>query len=119
MEVFDLIPYPNETLTFILRGLDPARTVLFSTPMTELPGFGEYSATVDVPNDVAEGNYKVEIENSNGVFRKIGYMRIVSDTEYHFVNDFGDFNRELSAIEIEDQLEDEFIQAQNPEFEVG
>ena len=67
MEVFDLIPYANESLAFVIRGLDPTRAVLFSAPMTEMPGFGEYSATVAVPNDVAEGNYKVEIENSNGV----------------------------------------------------
>lgn len=117
MDVFDLIPYANESLAFVIRDLGPARTVLFSAPMTELPGFGEYSATVAVPTDVAEGSYKVEIENSNGVFRKIGYMRIVSDTEYHFVNDFGDFNREITAQDIEDQLEDEFNAP--PEFEVG
>ena len=108
MEVFDLIPYPNETLAFVIRDLDPARTVLFSAPMTEMPGFGEYSATVVVPNDVTEGNYKVEIENSNGVMRRVGYMRIVNETEYHFVNDFGDFNREVSTEEIENQLDDEF-----------
>ena len=108
MDVFDLIPYANESLAFVIRDLDPTRTVLFSAPMTELPGFGEYSATVTVPTDVAAGNYKVEIENSNGVFRRIGYMRIVSNTEYHFVNDFGDFEREPTATEIEDELDNDF-----------
>ena len=119
MEVFDLIPYPNETLTFVLRELTSARDVVFSGNMSVMPGFGEYSVTIDIPVDVAPGNYKSEIVNDAGGYRKIGYMRIVSDVEYHFVNDFGDFNREPSAQDIEDQLEDEFIQAQNPEFEVG
>ena len=108
MEIFDLIPYANETLAFVIRDLDPSRTVLFSAPMSEMPGFGEYSATVAVPTDVAAGNYKVEIENSNGVFRRIGYMRVVDDSEYHFVNDFGDFEREPSAIEIDDELNNNF-----------
>ena len=108
IEVFELVPYSNEILTFVLRELTNTRDVVFSGNMSAMPGFGEYSVPIDVPLDVAPGNYKAEIVNDSGVYRKIGYMRIVSPTEYHFVDDFGDFEREPSSTEIEDELNNNF-----------
>ena len=73
-----------------------------------MPRFGEYSTEIEVPTDLTTGNYYVRIFNDSGINRKIGYLRIVSNTEYHFINDFGDFEREPSATEIDDQLNNKF-----------
>ena len=108
MDVFVLVPYTGEDLTLEIYNLDPARSVAASQALDEMPRFGEYMTEVEVPTDLQPGNYYVRIFNAQGVNRKIGYMRIVSDTEYHFVSDFGDFNRELTAQDIEDQLDDDF-----------
>ena len=117
MDVFVLVPYAGEELTMEVYNLDPARSIAAAQALDEMPRFGEYMTEVEVPDDLATGNYYVRIFNDQGVNRKIGYMRIVSNTEYHFVNDFGDFNREITTQDIEDQLEDEFIQP--PPFEVN
>ena len=108
MEVFELIPYANETLTFEVRNFDATQTIAFDGAMSSTNAFGLYTIQVAVPAQLAPGNYYVRIFNDQGVNRKIGFMRVVDDNEYHFVNDFGDFEREPSAIEIEDELNNNF-----------
>lgn len=108
MDIFVLVPYSGEDLTLEIYNLDSARSIAASQPLDEMPRFGEYSTEVEVPTDLAIGNYYVRVFNDRGVNRKIGYLRIVSNTEYHFVNDFGDFEREPSATEIDDQLNNKF-----------
>ena len=108
MEVFVLIPYADEELTMEIYNLDPERSIAAEQAVDPMPRFGEYMTEIEVPDDLAIGNYYVRFFNGAGVNRKIAYMRIVSNTEYHFVDDFGDFGREPSAIEIEDELNNNF-----------
>ena len=105
MEVFALVPYADTDLIFEVYNLDENRTVALSEFMDQMPRFGEYRVEIEVPTSLAIGNYYFRIFNEQGVNRKIGYVRIVSPTEYHIVEDFGDFEREPSAIEIEDELQ--------------
>ena len=106
-------------MTVELRSLDAARTEQFVTTMTATPAFGEYVAEVNVPGDAPIGDYYIRIYNDSDVTRKIGYLQIVSETEYHLIGGLDNLDTEITTQDIEDQLEDEFIQAQNPEFEVG
>ena len=108
MDFFILIPYAGEELTMEIYNLDPARSLAAGQALDEMPRFGEYMTEIEVPTDLSIGNYYFRIFNEQGVNRKIGYVRIVSNTEYHIVEDFGDFGRELSAIEIEDELNNNF-----------
>ena len=108
MEVFVLVPYADTDLLFEVYNLDENRTVAFLESMDQMPRFGEYRVEIDVPISLPIGNYYFRIFTDLGVNRKIGYIRIVSPTEYHIVDDFGDFEREPSAIEIEDELNNNF-----------
>ena len=108
MEVFVLIPYADDDLTMEIYNLDASRSIALLDSLDQLPRFGEYTIEFEIPDDISIGNYYFRVFNDQGVNRKIGYMRIVSDTEYHFVDDFGDFEREPSATDIEDELSNNF-----------
>lgn len=135
MDIFSIIPYDGEDLSIEFRNLDSTRSLEHSTAMTPTGAFGEYQVSVTVGADPANpgvpaedlfvGSYYVRIYNDAGTNRKIGYVRIVSATEYHFVSEFGDLLREPSAAEIDaelddehDELIDEINENQPPQFEI-
>ena len=117
MIVFQLVEFENEVLTFQIEELDTG-TVVSSETMTATVHKFEYTVDIDATTPVPPGNYYVRIFNDAGLDRKAGYIQITA-TDYHHVSGRDNFDTEVTTQDIETQLDDEFIQAQNPEFEVG
>ncbi len=89
-------------VTATIRNLDAARTVSTADiQATETNAPGEY--LIDVTEPV--GDYHLAVTGDD-VLVLVGYLQIVSDTEYSIVGGYDDLGREPTAIEIETELGD-------------
>ena len=108
MNVFQLVEFENEVLTFQIEELDTG-TIVSSETMAPTNHRFEYVVDIDATNPVPPGNYYVRIFNDAGLDRKAGYIQITA-TDYHHVSGRDNFDTEVTTQDIETQLDDELGQ---------
>ena len=106
MNVFQLVEFENEVLTFQIEELDTG-TIVSSETMTATNHKFEYTVDIDATTPVPPGNYYVRIFNDSGVDRKVGYIQITA-TDYHHVSGRDNFDTEVTVQDVDDQLQDDF-----------